>query len=242
MALRVKVDSETADHLWRHPVVVGLVVTVAVGVLAAVLPESWAANAVALTFFGATYVLVVRLSPELIANHGLALGGLFEPEPLSLKRMLGDTARALGWALACAALCFPTFVIGYQLWWRPTHPFHLTWPDNLFDEVATQIVAIALPEEMFYRGYLQSALQRRWPAQRLWFGGSLGLAVLVSSAIFALGHLVTIPHPARLSVFFPSLLFGWLRSRTHGVGAGVLFHAACNLLALYLGRGYGFFQ
>jgi membrane protease YdiL (CAAX protease family) len=42
-------------------------------------------------------------------------------------------------------------------------------------------------------------------------------------------------------VFFPSLLFGWLRARTGGIGAGTAYHASCNLFASLLGRGYGLF-
>jgi membrane protease YdiL (CAAX protease family) len=51
--------------------------------------------------------------------------------------------------------------------------------------------------------------------------------------------LATVQVTARLAVFFPALLFGWLRARTGGIGASVLFHASCNLYALLLGRGYG---
>jgi membrane protease YdiL (CAAX protease family) len=41
-------------------------------------------------------------------------------------------------------------------------------------------------------------------------------------------------------VFFPALLFGWLRARTGGIGAPVVFHALCNLFADYLAKSYGF--
>jgi len=37
----------------------------------------------------------------------------------------------------------------------------------------------------------------------------------------------------------PGPSFGWLRARTRGVGAPVLFHALCNVLASTLTRGYG---
>jgi hypothetical protein len=30
-----------------------------------------------------------------------------------------------------------------------------------------------------------------------------------------------------------------MRARTGGIGAGVLFHAMCNLFSAMLGRGYG---
>ena len=45
-------------------------------------------------------------------------------------------------------------------------------------------------------------------------------------------------HPARLAVFFPSLVFGFLRVRTRGIGASMLFHALCNLFSAYLLHSY----
>jgi membrane protease YdiL (CAAX protease family) len=47
------------------------------------------------------------------------------------------------------------------------------------------------------------------------------------------------PVITRLAVFFPALLFGWLRARTGGIGASVVFHALCNLYVLSLMRGFG---
>jgi membrane protease YdiL (CAAX protease family) len=71
-------------------------------------------------------------------------------------------------------------------------------------------------------------------------GAALGPGILVASALFAVGHLLTEVKPDRLAVFFPALVFGWLRARTGSIGAGVLFHAACNLFAAWLARSYGF--
>jgi membrane protease YdiL (CAAX protease family) len=34
-----------------------------------------------------------------------------------------------------------------------------------------------------------------------------------------------------LLVFFPALLFGWLRERTGTIVGSTLFHAACNILS-----------
>jgi uncharacterized protein len=100
-------------------------------------------------------------------------------------------------------------------------------------------VVIALPEEAFFRGYLQTSLDRVWPPRWRVLGADLGPGWLLSAAIFALGHVLTIRHPARLAVFFPALVFGWLRRRTGGVGASVLFHASCNVFSATLGRGFG---
>jgi membrane protease YdiL (CAAX protease family) len=45
---------------------------------------------------------------------------------------------------------------------------------------------------------------------------------------------------SRLAVFFPALVFGWLRQRTGGIGAPMLFHALSNSFTLYLAQSYGF--
>ncbi len=111
-------------------------------------------------------------------------------------------------------------------------------PRALAERVLGQLVLVALPEEAFYRGYLQSRLADAFPMRRRLFGAPTGFAIVLTSALFAVGHLATIPAPARLAVFFPSLLFGWLRSRTKGIGAGLAYHASCNIFSELLFRGY----
>ena len=60
----------------------------------------------------------------------------------------------------------------------------------------------------------------------------------MQAALFALVHLATEPHPAKLAVFFPGLLFGWLRAWRGGIGAAIVFHALSNVLAEILVRGW----
>jgi membrane protease YdiL (CAAX protease family) len=93
-----------------------------------------------------------------------------------------------------------------------------------------QLLMVALPEELFYRGYLQTRLSQRFRRPVMLFGGDVGPAVMVTSAIFALGHLIAIPAPGRLAVFFPSILFGWLRSRTGTIWPSVVLHALSNVI------------
>jgi membrane protease YdiL (CAAX protease family) len=97
-------------------------------------------------------------------------------------------------------------------------------------DLAIGIFAVALPEEVFHRGYLMSALEQRWPAKRKLFGVPFGWAAVISSTLFALGHLVTMPNTARLATFFPALVFAWLWRRSGSLWAPALFHAAANLL------------
>ena len=101
---------------------------------------------------------------------------------------------------------------------------------GFLEAVAVGLFAIALPEEVFHRGYLMSALEQRWPPTRKLFGVPFGWAAVASSALFALGHLVTSPSTARLATFFPALVFAWLWRRSDSLWAPALFHVASNLL------------
>jgi membrane protease YdiL (CAAX protease family) len=100
--------------------------------------------------------------------------------------------------------------------------------------VAVELFAIALPEEVFHRGYLMSALEERWPPKRRILGAPFGLAAVVASLAFAIGHLVGMAEAARLATFFPALLFSWLWRRSGSLWAPALFHTASNLLMAVL--------
>lgn len=217
---------------------VAAVVTALATALSYLLPDGWAAHGVGLTFLGASYWLVVRGDDtERIREHGLALGGLVELTPLSWQRLLGDTWQAVWHALAAAAVIYPFFWLGFRVWWRVDH-FHPAPWRPLLSDAGGQLLMIALPEEAFYRGYLQTTLEQQLGKTVNVLGARVGLGVVLTSVIFAFGHLCTELNPARLAVFFPSLVFGFLRARTGGIGASVLFHALCNLFSAYLIRSY----
>ncbi len=229
-----------SEASWHKPVAITVATTAAVALLAR-LPDSVSATAVGFGFLAVTYMLVLRTDDtQKIARYGLSLGGLFEPEPLSIARIARDVSRALLWALGLALLFLPPFWFGFLWWWRIKTPFHLPRVDSLASDFSGQLLVIALPEEAFYRGYLQSALDEVWKPRWRVLGAELGPSLFVTSALFALGHLCTEFNAARLAVFFPSLVFGFLRSRSRGIGAGLVFHALCNLFASYLGQSYGF--
>lgn len=103
----------------------------------------------------------------------------------------------------------------------------------------TQLILVAVPEEFFFRGFLQERLHQAWGRDGIHIWGlPLTWGIVVSSVLFALVHLISNLSPARLTVFFPSLLFGALRERTGGITASVVYHAACNLLVLFLSVHY----
>jgi membrane protease YdiL (CAAX protease family) len=94
---------------------------------------------------------------------------------------------------------------------------------------AVQIVVVALPEELFFRGCLHHLLEQRFPPARRVLGGGVGLALILSSVAFALVHLPKNGDPRALATFFPGLLFGWMRSATGSIAPSVAVHAASNI-------------
>ena len=164
----------------------------------------------------------------------------------------GRNARVFAGALA---LTFPLFIAGFFLFygvvchagahglleqahrlcpraaWTGWTGGHLRWPASFPLLAANQVLVVALPEEVFFRGYLLQRLEATWPPSRRILGAPVGVALVLASALFALGHLLVDFNPQRLAVFFPGLAFGWMRARTGSLAAGTAFHASCNLLS-----------
>ncbi len=240
-----------------RPLCITAGVTALVALLSYALPGEWQSTGVGFCLLVATYVLVLRHDASTIRHYGLGLGGIFEPVPLDLRRILAAIGMSLLHALLAALVFFPLFWVGFVIWWRPARDF--AWPaPPAAEALLTQVLGIAMPEEMFYRGYAQTALDdaSKWRVRLL--GADVGAGLILGSLVFALGHVATTGHPARLSVFFPSLVFGWLRAprvcrrarapekqggarapeKQGGIGASVAFHAACNIFSALLTDAY----
>jgi len=149
-------------------------------------------------------------------------------------------------ALAVAAIVFPIFTAGFWAYAEllPKIPPALArflapyvgtprlaprLPDEFLTRALVQLLVVALPEEMFYRGWMQTAWARSAPQRGVTvLGARLGAGFVRTQLLFALGHLVVL-QPWRLGTFFPGLLFGWLRERTGNIAAPVVLHALSNL-------------
>jgi len=149
--------------------------------------------------------------------------------------------RTLLVTLIAAVIVFPLYTAGYEGWSILVSGRHFTGIRNavpspwwLINLVFVQVVAVALPEEVFYRGWMQSRLGLVFLRRVRILGTPIGMNVVVTAVLFALSHLVLVPSPFRLAVFFPGLLFGYLRERTGSVAASVLLHAASNVLLALL--------
>lgn len=219
--------------------VVAIAVTIGVVTAASYLtPKAYASTAVGLAFLLATHLLVLRGDAEIIRAHGLSLGGVLEPEPVDARRLLRAAARAVLVACVCFVIILVPFWFGYRQYNGIHREFSIVRAIPAADEILGQLFVVALPEEAFFRGYVQTQLDRLFPRTIRVATLPIGLSIIITSALFALCHLFTVPHVARLAVFFPSLLFGALRAREGGIGASVVVHALCNLLTGALEDGY----
>jgi membrane protease YdiL (CAAX protease family) len=195
----------------------------------------------------------IRLTRRDPVHYGVALGGLLEPSeddrapgPLGLVdlaraivRAVPAAVRELGAAAVVVAVVFPLYGAAYYGWWEPARSFSLALPPDVVNVVLAQLLVVALPEEAFFRGYVQTSLTDLAKARVRILGVELApSAWLLQAAMFALVHLVVEPHPARLAVFFPGLLFGWVRAWRGGIGAAIAVHAMSNLYSEILARSW----
>jgi membrane protease YdiL (CAAX protease family) len=201
--------------------------------------------------------IVFFYTPAVAARAG---GRRFDYHEAGLRlNPLGLNLRVLG---AACLIFFPAFIAGFFFFygytcgprgawlapafgrlchhWQGLSGGALRLPDRFALSALNQLVVVAIPEEIFFRGYLLVRLERVWrPTRRLW-GAPVGQALVVSSALFALGHLAVVPSAQRLAVFFPALVFGWMRGRTGSIAAGATFHALCNVVADVMHTSYFF--
>lgn len=98
--------------------------------------------------------------------------------------------------------------------------------------VLTQLLLVALPEEVFFRGYLQYKL------------GNNIKGIVIVSMLFALGHFVTLCIGGGHNIavcsqavltFFPSLVMGYLYFRTGTLWASIIFHFLANVVYIAVG-------
>jgi len=98
--------------------------------------------------------------------------------------------------------------------------------------ILTQLLMVALPEEVFFRGYLQNRI------------GNNIKGVIIVSLLFAVGHFITLclggGHNLAICTqailtFFPSLVMGYLYLVTRTLWASIIFHFFANIVHIAIG-------
>ncbi len=145
-------------------------------------------------------------------------------------------------AVIIGAVTIP-FLVGYHYW--TTYVMGGEWlrgglpSSGVLVLIGYHLFFVAIPEEFFYRGYVQTRLDEVFRPKWRIFGADLGWGWLITCVIFAFGHSLVLFQWWHFAIIFPSLVFGWLRARTGGVLAGALFHAWCNVTVSVLDNLYG---
>ncbi|MBI2943708.1 MAG: CPBP family intramembrane metalloprotease [Candidatus Wallbacteria bacterium] len=174
------------------------------------------------------------------AHAGVAFAALWLYAPILALQLRGRDLGAHGFTLRqspgawrALALCLAVLVPYTPLlaaWMRLVDGRGLSpgLPAGFAALVMHQLLAVALPEEAFFRGYLQTRLDGVSPPWRI-FRVEITAGIVISSVLFALAHFALRGDPRTLGVFFPGLLFGWLRRQSGSVLLPVLYHALCNV-------------
>jgi len=158
-----------------------------------------------------------------------------------LDRSWGQFGKGIKAFLIWTLLIFPPYLIGAHFWMLHVFGFEgfnpaswQTFTNNFF----FQVLVVALPEEFFFRGYLQSTLRKIFAPRWKVFGVKLGWGWVLTAFIFAFAHSVIQLQWWHFSIFFPALLFGYLKEKTGSITAPILFHAFSNLFMQWFQRSY----
>ncbi len=192
---------------------------------------------------GATMARIAWLSEYyavIIAALLLYLPSWMRIDSVHCGAVMRPIGRHVAIALLMAILVLPPFTIGFVGWteWVCSQPLlrplaagcrggslwaqaHFRLPNEFVALCGYHLLVAALPEEFYFRGFVQGRLAE-------WLR-SPSAAIVLASALFALCHWIVQGNPATLAVFFPGLLFGLLRARTGSILPGTLFHALCNI-------------
>lgn len=158
---------------------------------------------------------------------------------LSIPFILKSDVRDLGWdpkgmltGVAVSVLILVLYIAvlaGYGLYAGKA----LTFNKLSYSFILIQLLLVAFPEEVFFRGYLQQK-----------FGNTVK-GVIAVSLLFALAHFVTLclgsGHGMSVCsqavlTFFPSLVMGYLYMSTGTLWAGIIFHFLANIV--HISAGY----
>ena len=95
------------------------------------------------------------------------------------------------------------------------------------------VILYPVIEELAFRGFVQTLLLER-PFGKSMLIAKISKANVLTSVLFAALHLINQSPIEAVSIFLPSLVFGYLRERYDAVTPSVLMHGWYNLGLLFL--------
>jgi CAAX protease family protein len=161
--------------------------------------------------------------------------------------------NSVKWTLIVSLLIFPPFLVlnhfyqmipvkikfmGTGFWKLAAHYEPVASHRPLLKIFFFHLILVALPEEFFFRGYLLKRFREVFDDQIRFLGVRTGKAFFLTALFFAASHSLITVKWWHFAIFFPALIFGWLREKTNGLVAPILFHALCNTFSAWVGMHY----
>lgn len=133
-------------------------------------------------------------------------------------------------------IVYPPYFIVFYLFeiFSKSATFQLTLSQSFLTRFVFLTLFISLPEEYFFRGYLQTELNRLLGKKYRLFGVNFGFGLILSAILFGFVHYLFGAGWSGLLTMFAALLFGWLREQTGGILAPTLFHGFGNIIYVTL--------
>jgi len=185
----------------------------------------WAIKVFGDNWFVTPCILVSAvIIPTVIKKSSLSEIGLSLGQTRHSLVVLGWTCLVVFPAMFCGLWLLKSYGLNLPL--RPVLPQNQQWVSWLF----YQFMYVAVAEEVFFRGFLQSNILRLmntvmagWPAQQCW------VSIVISAACFAAAHMIVQGQIISVLTFLPGLVLGWLFIRTKSLLAPILFHGLANM-------------
>lgn len=160
---------------------------------------------------------------------------------LFIDRSLSDLRRSFFTFLALALVVFPLLALAnhfYQTLLLSLHFRGLPPLAQFASFFVRNLLFVALPEEFFYRGYLNDRLDGFFKKHTSLLGARITWKWPLLALLFALSHSMITIQWWHIFIFFPGLAFGWLREKTGTILAPILFHASSNTFAYWVFLSY----
>jgi membrane protease YdiL (CAAX protease family) len=156
----------------------------------------------------------------------------YEDFGLTLRNPGSPGFHAAVFSAVLGGYCLAHYAFGR---WYLGRGFVPTIPPNFPQFLITQVLVIGLSEEFFFRGYLQTQINRCLGRPYRFLGARWGSGLLLTALVFGLCHVVT-GGWSRMDVVAFGLFAGWLRERTGTIAVPAVYHGLANVLHDFMQR------
>lgn len=199
-----------------------------------ILPFLLLAAISSISFFMNKYRFPARhfVFPAALFILPLVCDNTFRPKKLFLPSAKG--LKLFLWVTIATLLFYPPLFFAYNLAFLHRALASPT-TNELMHAVTKGLIAIAvaaIPEEFFFRGYIQEHVFAAFDKKILKI---VSLKNLFTSLLFGLVHALAFLDITRAATFFPSLLFGLFTEKSKGrIFYSISYHVVSNILAFIL--------